>query len=627
MKNIRGKIIAATFILMLSVPFGAQSQWKYLPERQAVPPHPRILLKAGEEQALKNNIAADPTWAAVHQLVINEADRMLGLPELKREQIGRRLLSVSREAIRRLFYLSYACRMTDSEAYVRKAEREMLAIASFTDWNPSHFLDVAEMTMALSIGYDWLYAKLSEPTRQRVALAIFTKGIDPSMNNKNAWYKTATHNWNQVCNAGIAFGAIALMDNMPELSNSIIDAALESIQLPMKDYEPDGAYPEGFGYWDYGTSFNVMFLSAVEKLYGTDFILGKNPSFLKTGEYRLNMAGPGYKSFNYSDNGLNGGLNAAMFWFASKTKNPTLLWTEKHYLSKEIRTTDRLLPAILLWGSHIRISEVQPPENLIWTGTGVTPVALMRTSWTQPGAIYVGFKGGTASSNHAHMDAGSFVMDADGVRWASDFGMQDYNSLETKGVDLWNRSQSSDRWRVFRYNNMAHNTLTVNNALHDVQGFASLISTSGQVGFISAVAEMTPVYKGQLAAAKRGVAILDGQYVAVKDEIRTQGGQETVVRWTMLTTATVKISGRNSFELRQDGKRLKLEVAEPAKVSLKTWSTVSPNDFDAENPGTSLIGFEVSLPPSTEATLLVKLIPQSAKRTSGAVPPLSQWPK
>ena len=31
----------------------------------------------------------------------------------------------------------------------------MLTAARFEDWNPSHFLDVAEMTFALAIGYDW----------------------------------------------------------------------------------------------------------------------------------------------------------------------------------------------------------------------------------------------------------------------------------------------------------------------------------------------------------------------------------------------------------------------------------------------------------------------------------------
>ena len=60
------------------------------------------------------------------------------------------------------------------------------------------------------------------------------------------------------------------------------------------------------------------------------------------------------------------------------------------------------------------------------------------------------------------MDAGSFVFDALGVRWVQDLGMQEYYSLEKENVDLWNMSQNGQRWNVFRYNNLAHNTLTVN---------------------------------------------------------------------------------------------------------------------------------------------------------------------
>ena len=33
----------------------------------------------------------------------------------------------------------------------------MLEVSSFTDWYPKHFLDVAEMTTALALSYDWLY--------------------------------------------------------------------------------------------------------------------------------------------------------------------------------------------------------------------------------------------------------------------------------------------------------------------------------------------------------------------------------------------------------------------------------------------------------------------------------------
>ena len=65
----------------------------------------------------------------------------------------------------------------------------------------------------------------------------------------------------------MTYGALAVAEDYPELSKKIIDRAIESITLPMGEYNPDGASPECFGYWGYGTSFNVMFLSAIEKVF------------------------------------------------------------------------------------------------------------------------------------------------------------------------------------------------------------------------------------------------------------------------------------------------------------------------------------------------------------------------
>lgn len=81
------------------------------------------------------------------------------------------------------------------------------------------------------------------------------------------------------------------------------------------------------------------------------------------------------------------------------------------------------------------MKEVTPPVSKIWTGHGKVPVALIRTGWDKGEGFYVGIKGGTASANHAHMDAGSFVFEAQGVRWAQDLGMQEYYSLERKAYD------------------------------------------------------------------------------------------------------------------------------------------------------------------------------------------------
>ena len=96
----------------------------------------------------------------------------------------------------------------------------MLTAAAFPDWNPAHFLDTAEMTNALAVGYDWLFDFLSVEDRATIRKAIVDKGLKPGMAvyaNKG-WWTTATHNWSQVCNGGMTAGALAIADEEPELA-------------------------------------------------------------------------------------------------------------------------------------------------------------------------------------------------------------------------------------------------------------------------------------------------------------------------------------------------------------------------------------------------------------------------
>ncbi len=621
-------LFIAAFVFLLSRTGIAQD--KPIGPSTKLPAHPRILLLNGEEKSLQKTIAADKTWSSVHQLILAECDKMLTTNPVERIQIGRRLLDKSREALRRIFYLSYAWRMTRQDNYRQRAEKELLAVSAFSDWNPSHFLDVAEMTMAVAIGYDWLYADLSEPSRATIKAAILTKGIQPSLDPRNNSWLTATHNWNQVCNAGMAYGALAIYEDQPEVARTILNRAIETVVLPMGDYAPDGAYPEGYGYWGYGTSFNVLFISAMDKAFGQDFGLSQRPGFLKTAGYMANMTGPAGMPFNYSDAGKNGELQPAMFWFAGKTKDRSLLWVERgRLLAGEAakNLNDRLLPTIMLWGAGQPVASIPAPTSTVWVGAGKSPVALMRTAWNDPAAIFVGFKGGSPSVNHAHMDVGSFVMDADGVRWAMDFGMQDYNSLETKGVDLWNKGQDSQRWQVFRYGNLEHNTLTVNNGLQLVKGDAPITSSSGTPQFMNATTSLTELYAGALANANRGLAIVNQAYVVVRDELETATSQASV-RWTMLTPATVTLLSKNRAELTKDGKKLIVQVQEPADVTLKTWPTDPPHDYDAPNPGTTLLGFEITMPANTKGALTVLLIPEkAAAKPTQPVRPLQTWPR
>jgi hypothetical protein len=171
-----------------------------------------------------------------------------------------------------------------------------------------------------------------------------------------------------------------------------------------------------------------------------------------------------------------------------------------------------------------------------------------------------------------------------------------------------------------------HNTLTVNDKLHHVNGYSKIDSYSSSPDFMNGISDITSQFDGALASCMRGVAIVNKQYVVVRDELKTSG-QEATIQWRMATSADARITDRNTIELRKDGKRLRIKVAEPARVVMKTWPTVAPNDFEASNTGTVVVGFEVKIPANTSATLLVKLIPQTARSTSTKIPELKDWPK
>ena len=591
------------------------AQTKYVESFNHLSDHPRILLQKGEEKKLKKMIMKDAIWKEFHFALLEEAKNMIDLPVSERVMTGMRLLSVSRENLRRIFTLSYAFRMTGNMDFFKRAEAEMLKAASFSDWNPSHFLDVGEMTMAMAIGYDWLYPQLSKQSKTIIKDAIVEKGFKPSLDTTYNWFLGAVHNWNQVCNAGLTYGALAIGEEEPKLSMDIINRAIETIKLPMEHYAPDGAYPEGVGYWDYGTTFNALFISALEKALGTDFGLSQSPGFMKTGEYVLHMVSPNLKNFAYSDNGTNASMSSGMFWFYDKTKDASILYNQARLykkLGKESLLKDRLAPVILIWGASASLSNPQTPKLLQWVAQGDNPVCLMRSNWEDTTGVFVGVKLGSPSVNHGHMDIGSFVLEADGVLWGMDLGAENYNSLETKGVNLWNRKIGSQRWDVYRYNNFVHNTLTFNRKYQYVEGKAQIDKSSDQENHMYVISDLTPVYKEQVKRVERAVSLVDKKYVVIEDCVETNEFF-TMLTWTMATPASAKVLADDVILLEKDGKKLYLKVEGVENIRWRISPAKSDFTFDSPNPGVSIVGFDTDLNLSKRQKIKVVLMPGELK--------------
>ncbi|MDO4948995.1 MAG: heparinase II/III family protein [Bacteroidales bacterium] len=576
-----------------------------------LPAHPRLLMLKGEEVALKKNIRSDSYWTALHNDFLKEADKVLSIPVHQKQMEGKRMERY--EAMRRTFLLGYAYRMTRQQKYAVRAEQELLCVSAYDSWNPSHFLDVAETTMALAIGYDWFFDFLPEASKGIIRTAIIEKGLKASLNEKDAWFLRSRNNWNQVCNAGMLYGALAVFENDRQFCADIVNRTLQTITLPMQEYAPQGAYPEGPGYWGYGTTYNVFVIAALEKALGTDFGLSEAPGFMQTGLYTQALITPSLYMFNYSDNGARAGFAPGVFWFYSKLKDPSLLYYQKKlYETNTQKTylTNRWLILALLFGagSHASLANPTEPTSLMYAATGTTPVAAMRSGWSE-GHTFLGIKFGSASTGHAHMDVGSFIFEADGVRWAYDFGGENYNRLETRGVDLWGMAQTSQRWDVFRYRTQAHNTLCFNDKPQLVKARAELTDSGNRDGVMYAAGDLSAIYADQLLDVRRAVSLVDKKYAVIQDQFTT-AGQFTKVCWNMLTEADkVTFITDTTALLEKEGKKLYLRVDAPFLVRFYTRGVTPTNTYDSPNTAGRFVGFEADLALNTTQQVTVYLMP------------------
>ena len=611
--------------------------------------HPRLLLPSGEEPL----ISADSFLARPDSVIRAFSDSVLGLPPLERTMVGRRLLHTSREALKRIFWLSWTYRVHGGDGYARRAVDEMLAVSSFPDWNPAHFLDVGEMAVAVAIGYDWLYDVMSPAERETVSRAIIDKGLKAALDESAAWFYTSGINWNSVCNAGMVYGALAVWDDDPEFCSEMLDKSLESNKLAYGAYS-GGGYAEGYNYWGYGTSFQIMLEAAME----TAFPGWAEPrdaegydDFLASAEFIRFTGTPAGNCFSFSDSYRKATGQYMQAWMYAHGAGTSLLYPEIRIMEKTGYSSlceERLFPMYLIsLCKSARNLSVDCPSDHYFVCGGTTPVFVYRGGWRSDEDDYLGVKGGLTMSSHSHCDQGSFYFESDGVAWATDLGMQDYDSLESAGVDLWDMTWDSERWQVFRIGPFSHNILTVNGHVPRVDrpaGFESVWTPENPSveNRLGAVLDLTELYREDLDSCRRAVW-KQGEDLHVVDLVQA-GDSACTVRWAMCTeaeTVTVQPDGV-SMDL-GSGRHLRVLSAElldgeacrfpsllyPGSVSAAAEGLPVPlariwpvsydpalpetegmehlHPTDAPNPGASLVGYTFTLQPHRKVVLHVCL--------------------
>ncbi|NUM54631.1 MAG: heparinase II/III family protein [Candidatus Hydrogenedentes bacterium] len=561
--------------------------------------HPRLMLSNEDLGKLKSRYESDVALQRYASQVKDDADRALTKPALAHKLIGPRLLSVSRECLDRVYVLALAFRWTQDERYAKAAESNLLAVSAFPDWNPSHFLDTAEMSHAVGVGYDWLYDWLSDESKKVIRAALIEKGMKPGIEvyKKGGWWTISEFNWNQVCNAGMIVGALAIADTDPEFAQFIVPRAVRSMPRALRAYDPDGAWTEGPSYWHYATRYTAYGLCALQTALGTDFGLSDMPGLRATGHFPWYTTGPAGLFLNYADSGER----------ATHKPMPCMFWLARHFRDAAIADAEHALLADsrasaehIVW--YVPTSgQASTPRDLDRWFKSTVDIIVMRSAWDDPDALFVGVKGGYNQVNHGHLDLGNFELDALGERWARDLGSDDYNL-----PGYFDKKKGGKRWLYYRNISESHSVPLVGGKGQDEAAKVSVIDFQSSPDGARVSLDLTDAYKDRVESVKREIALTDQRRaVVVRDRFDLAAPAELV--WAMTTDAAIEVGQDGIAVLTLRDKKLRARILEPTGASFST-EPCTQDPPQKQNKGVQRLLVRVEGKPGP-AEICVQLVP------------------
>jgi hypothetical protein len=324
------------------------------------------------------------------------------------------LLETSRDLGRRVFVLGIAWAVTGHAPFRNRIVMELQAAIAFPDWNRRHFLNTAEMAAAVAIGYDWSKAVMTRSERQAIAEGIATLGLNPglaSLQGGSSWTTVAT-NWTLVCSGGLIVAAALLRAEMTSTCDQLLDLALPVLQSGLAMFDDDGGWPEGHTYGEYGARYAIFALEALREAGLSARIPPAVARLSPHWRFQKAMIGTSGRAFNAGDGLDHPERSPVAGWFARQTGNPeAAAW--------QWETPGAPQPLDLVWYNSPAAAPApaaEPERNVFEAGYAALGCK----------NSYLAVRSGHNSTNHAHLDLGTFVLDLAGTRVVCDLGRGDY---------------------------------------------------------------------------------------------------------------------------------------------------------------------------------------------------------
>jgi hypothetical protein len=530
-------------------------------------PHPYLLFHPTGLPEIRRKAAANP------QLRARTAKLLAEIPSTEARVDPRALIKRRARRLINTAFLAVIAEPPAAEAALAATRDALAQFAAAPTWKERavirSFLDCAEIAVAVSLAYDWLFDVLTPSERSDIEGAIYRNVLVPALEayrDRSLMWPRCRDNCTLVSNSGILIAALCVLPCHRALVSELLHHSLCSTWNVFSALAPDGAWREGLSYWSLAMRYAGLMVAALENTLGDSFGLADRPGFPHTGDFALHAVGPSGDTFNFGDSELCYDVSS-LTWFAHRFGRPIDAWLVRE-------SEGWYLPFTAIWPNHGYASPMAlslPTGKIFRSGD----LACFRNTWSDANEarpVYLAIKGGNAATGsggqaarreeiflHAQADAGTFIVDGARHRWVVDLGPDDY---DLPGYfDHGGDGGSGQRWQYYRSRAAGHNTLTIGGRDQIPDSPASIIGSCVDGDNKWVVLDLSRTY-GQLPGTIRRGAALLGRQIVIQDEIDIELGSE--ITWTLHTAAEpVALSGSLArFRIGDD--RFDARILEPA---------------------------------------------------------------
>ena len=370
---------------------------------------------------------------------VDEPDNQHGDYAKPGDQIGRMAMT-----------LGLAYQVTGHSRYAEKLRSALLYYSRYQKWHgkglrrndpPWHSeLNTARFCFGFAVGYDSIHDYLSESDRKTIVDAVARLGILPTLGDWILPEKrvhaldSMGHNWWSVCVAEAGLAALSIIDD-DSRAKGWVDAVVEAFPLwfdyrgerllnKSPNFDEGGAFYESVNYANYALYEYLLFRLGLTNVLGKPED-GDIPLLGKVGEYFLHTCyptGSGILTVNFGDGYIRGNAVQVVRMLLANGFDGKGLRAYVKKVATDLNELDLLYYDEVHEGSDELALE---QTSVIYPAIGW---AIMRDSWKDDSTL-VAVKSGF-TWNHAHADAGSFIVFHSGSPLLIDSGNCSYGRPE-----------------------------------------------------------------------------------------------------------------------------------------------------------------------------------------------------